>query len=186
MTAAEIGAGTDPVRAEASRAARDATVARIDALVRELVPDLLGYFLNRLDEREDASDAVADTLLVLWRKSRSIPGDREEARRYAFGIARHVLRTHHRGRQRRNALADRLRATTREATEASPVVDLELRDALARLPHKDREIVQLVAWDGFSVADAGRIVGCSPEAARARYSRARSRLREILVPGQDA
>lgn len=181
MTAAEFAAGTGATSVSTSRTEREATVVRIDALVRDLVPDLLGYFVNRLDERDDAADAVADTLLVLWRRARSVPAEREDARRYAFGVARRVLLAHRRGRQRRNALADRLRIATREAIVAAPAADLELRDALSALSDKDREIVLLVAWDGFSVADAGRIVGLKPDAARARYSRARARLRDTLA-----
>lgn len=152
----------------------------VDALLRELVPDLLGYFTTRLHDREDAADAVADTLLVLWRKQKALPGDHEDARRYAFGVARKVLGTTRRGAMRRNALADRLRAVVREEVTDDPAVDVELRSALETLSSKDRELVLLVAWDGFSVADAGRILGVSAEAARARYSRARVRLRQQL------
>lgn len=152
----------------------------IDALFRELVPDLLGYFSNRLANREDAADAVADTLLVLWRKQKALPESHEDARRYAFGIARRVLQATRRGAGRRNALADRLRSVVREADVAGPEPDLELRAALATLSARDRELVLLVGWDGFSVADAGRILSITPEAARARYSRARSKLRQQL------
>lgn len=152
----------------------------LDELLRELVSDLLGFFVTRLDDREDAADAVAETLLVLWRKRRAIPTNREEARRYAFGIARRVLLTVRRGRRRRTALADRLRAVVRSEAKSDPEPDLDLRAALDTLTERDRELVLLVAWDGFSVADAGRILRISPEAARTRYSRARASLRVSL------
>lgn len=161
-------------------AARVDTAAATEALLGELAPELLRYFVTRLDDREDAADAVADTLLTLWRRSRAIPTDREDARRYAFGVARRVLATTRRGARRRNALADRLRSVVREETIDDPAPDVELRAALAALPAKDRELVLLVAWDGFSVAAAGGILGISPQAARARYSRARAKLRERL------
>lgn len=181
MTDADFAShsGAIPLLAESA----DATMAaeRMSLLFQDLVPDLFGYFVNRLREREDAADAVADTLLVLWRKSRAVPDDNEGARRFAFGIARRVLLTHQRGKRRRNELADRLRAASREQVLTARTVDLKLRDALASLSERDREIVLLVAWEGFSVADAGRVIGLSPDAARARYSRARARLRETLA-----
>ena len=151
-------------------------------VMRKLIPDLLGYFLNRLDDREDAADAVAETLLVLWRKERAVPDAAEDARRYAFGVARKVLRTTRRGRRRQTALADRLRVVVREQVIPGPEVDIELRTALGSLADHDhdRELVLLVAWEGFSVADASQILGIRPDAARARYSRARARLRETL------
>ncbi len=157
------------------------TTLTMDALLSELVPDLLRYFLSRLDDREDAADAVADTLLVLWKKRRAVPQEPEDTRRYAFGIARNVLSSWRRGGRRRNALADRLRATVQDETVTDASPDIDLRAALRRLSEKDRELVLLVAWDGFTVADAGRIIGVSPDAARARYARARTKLREMLT-----
>lgn len=156
------------------------TALTTDALLSELVPDLLRYFLSRLDDREDAADAVADTLLVLWKKKGSVPQELEDARRYAFGVARNVLSSWRRGGRRRNALADRLRATVRDETITDASPDIDLRAALRRLSEEDRELVLLVAWDGFTVATAGRIVGVDAEAARARYSRARVTLRSLL------
>ncbi|WP_420898151.1 RNA polymerase sigma factor [Cryobacterium suzukii] len=85
--------------------------------MRELIPDLLGYFLNRLDDREDAADAVADTLLVLWRKERAVPAGTEDARRYAFGVARKILLTARRGRRRYTASEVRWRVDALEQTE---------------------------------------------------------------------
>lgn len=152
----------------------------IETLLRDVTPDLLKYFVTRLRDREDAADAVADTLVILWRKSRAIPNSHEDARRYSFGVARRVLATARRGEQRRNALADRLRMVVRQETVSDPEPDMELRTALETLSANDRELVLLVAWDGFSVADAGRILGVRPEAARTRYSRARARLRKQL------
>ena len=118
-------------------------------VMRELIPDLLGYFLNRLDDREDAADAVAETLLVLWRKERAVPAGTEDARRYAFGVARKILITARRGRRRYTALADRLRVLVREEIVPGPEVDIELRTALGSLTDHDRELLLLVAWEGF-------------------------------------
>ena len=180
MTGAEVSRTTDPLRTAMTAPTEADAARRVEVLVRDLIPDLVGYFVNRLDDRERAADATADTLLVLWRKVRALPDDHEEARRFAFGIARRVLLADRRRGHRHNALADRLRAETREIVVPEPGIDVELREALARLPVKDREIVLLVAWEGFSVADAGRVMKVSPEAARARYSRARARLRTML------
>lgn len=157
--------------------------ALLERVLPELMPDLLRYFVRRLEDREDAADALAETLLVLWRKERRLPGSAEELRRYAFGVAAKVLGTVRRGRMRRSALADRLREDLR--SEASiddvAVLDPALRDALERLAPADKELVLLVAWDGFPVTEAGRLLGYRPEAARQRYSRARVRLRELLA-----
>jgi RNA polymerase sigma-70 factor (ECF subfamily) len=92
-----------------------------------------------------------------------------------------VLARARRGRVRHTELADRLRAEIRsEPTTTSPDPDPDLRIALAKLPERDRELLLLVAWEGFGVAEAGAVLGLSPGAARKRYSRIRSGLRAEL------
>lgn len=150
----------------------------LESEIRALMPDLLAYFQRRLDNREDAADALSETLIVIWRKERSLPADAEGRRRYAFGIARNVLAAARRGRLRHREIADALRAEL--AVSANHPVDTELATALAGLAERDRELVLLVAWEGFGVAEAGAVLGLKPDAARARYSRARARLRATL------
>ena len=38
-----------------------------------------------------------------------------------------------------------------------------MREALARLDAGDQEILRLVSWDGLAPAQAGMVLGCSPE-----------------------
>lgn len=155
--------------------------ATAETTLRALVPDLLAYFGRRLDDPDDAADALGETLLVVWRRRSGVPEDPEEMRRYAFGVARKVLLVARRGRLRRRALAERVAHELAAAWAHRPEpVDDELRAALARLESRDRELVLLVAWEGFGVAEAGAVLGLKPDAARQRYSRARARLRELL------
>ena len=46
-------------------------------------------------------------------------------------------------------------------------------------------VLLLVAWEGFGVGEAGAVLGISDQAARARYSRARTRLRRTLGGSSD-
>ncbi len=149
-----------------------------DEFVRATSADLLAYFVRRLDNREDAADCVAETFVVLWRRRGSIPAEIDDARAWLFGIARNVLRLFHRGRLRRTALAERLQRALRDDEIAPP--DAALAAALRQLKPADAELVLLVAWEGFGVAEAGRVLGLRPDAARARYSRARATLRSAL------
>jgi RNA polymerase sigma-70 factor (ECF subfamily) len=145
-----------------------------------LMPDLFRYFYRRLPGREDAADAAAETLLILWRKHHLLPDDAEDARRYAFGVANRVLLNSRRGARRREALRVHIESSIRTVVSDDSFPDVDLRNALNELRPLDRELVLLVAWEGFGVAGAGRILGLRPDAARARYSRARARLRELL------
>lgn len=124
--------------------------------------------------------ALSETLVVLWRKSPQLPAAKEDQRKYAFGIARRVLAATRRGRLTHAALGEALREQLLLQEQGDVVVDDALESALRVLPAKDRELVLLVAWEGFGVAEAGSILGLRPDASRARYSRARARLRTLL------
>jgi len=167
--------GTTTVRAEP----RGGDDPFLEMVLRALMPELLAYFVRRLDDREDAADALSETLLRLWRRRSALPEDEEDRRRYAYGVARNVLAAARRGRLRRREVSDRLHLELVEQVAPEPL-DPDLRAALAALPERDRELVLLVAWEGFGVAEAGALLGVRPDAARARYSRARARLRAAL------
>ena len=82
---------------------------RVETLVRAEAGNLLAYFSRRVSPQAGAADLLGDTLLVLWRRARSIPDNDEERRMWMFGIARKLLVTHSRGSSRRLTLADRFR-----------------------------------------------------------------------------
>jgi RNA polymerase sigma-70 factor (ECF subfamily) len=156
-----------------------------DDELRALVPDLLAYFGRRLADSEDAADALGETLLVLWRRRARVPDESEAVRQYAFGVARNVLASARRGRLRRRALADRVAEELTVARSQAPAAsDPELATALDALTERDRELVLLIAWEGFGVAEAGALLGLKPDAARQRYARARARLRQLLAASE--
>jgi RNA polymerase sigma-70 factor, ECF subfamily len=167
---------TEDVGADASSVA----VTDIDAFVRSIAHELLGYFARRVTPEEDAADCLSETLLVLWRRHDRFPARHEERRAWSYGIARRVLAAHRRAGLRRLAIATRLR----EELQREPIAPVSNDDAaitaLSSLPERDRELVCLIAWEGLGVAEAGAVLGLSPDAARARYSRARRRLRTQL------
>lgn len=152
-------------------------------LLRELMPELLRYFGRRVATPEEAADCLGDTLVVLWRRRESLPVDHESARQYAYGVAANVLRQSHRGRARQLVLSEKVRAlyVSPKVFDGDSAVDAELWEALRELREIDRELILLVAWEGFGVAEAGSILGLSDQASRARYSRARKRLRRSLT-----
>lgn len=141
---------------------------------------MLLYFLRRVESREDAADLLGETLLVLWRRSDRVPDDAEQARMWLYGIARRVLATHRRGRGRGLALVDRLRDELAAHAPEPDEVTERVRAAVRSLPEKDRELIGLVHWDGFTLAEAAAIVGVRAGATRMRYQRARDRLRALL------
>lgn len=157
----------------------------LTAVVRENTDDLLAYFQRRLEHREDAADAVGEVLLVAVRRQQHLPHDPVQARMWLFGIAQRVRLNVVRGKRRRGALFDKLRADltpVHQSDDGSADVQERVREALTVLPPNQAELVRLVHWDGFSIADASRLLGITPSAGRTRYASARHALATALEP----
>lgn len=138
-------------------------------------------FLQRRVGPDDAADLLGDTMVAAWRRVSDLPADAEGARMWLFGIARGTLLNHARGERRRWALAEKVR-THLVVAVTSPAADegSDVRDAISRLPEPLREIVQLVHWEGFTLAQAAQIIEIPAPTARGRYARAKDQLRASL------
>ncbi len=158
---------------------------RREAALAEAAPDLLAYFRRRIGD-DDAPDQLAETLATAWRRLRVMPEDPEGARRWLFGIAHHTLLNHTRGVRRRHGLADRLRGVLAAGSSAPAADDgLEVRDAIARLEPRLAELVRLVHWEGFTLAEAADILGVPASTARNHYQAAKRQLRAALTADVD-
>lgn len=149
--------------------------------VRSVALDLLGFFRRRVVSAEGAADCVGDVLLTVWLRRADLPPVAEERRAWAFGIAHNVLRNYARAQVRNIALTHRLAAAllTAPPPQALPEAD-QVLEALSQLKPTDRDLVLLVAWEGFRLDEAAKILGIRSNTARARYSRARIRLAAAL------
>jgi RNA polymerase sigma-70 factor, ECF subfamily len=158
---------------------------RFRRLYAEQFDRLLGYALRRVDRPEDAADVVSETFLVAWRRLGDIP-DGDEARLWLYGVARRALANHRRGDGRRTALGDRLRQDLAACApdHAAGVTEREtVRAAMHRLAARDREVLELAAWEGLEPREIAEVLGISPIAVRSRLSRSRARLRALM--GED-
>ena len=160
-------------------------VASFTSAVETNSEDLLAYFERRIDRHEEAADLLAEVLHIAWRRHRICPDDKVRARMWLYKIAANVLANHRRAARRRTALADRLRehlATT--GRDGPSEMSAAVADAVRALPSEHRELVALVHWDGFSIAEAAEILGVGASTARSRYAVAKASLRRRLEAGQ--
>lgn len=142
--------------------------------------DLLHYFQRRTDSAT-AADLLAETMLTAWQREKDHPAEAEDGRRWLFGIANNVLKNADRSQRRRYRLASRLKVMLGASAHAQSADDgVEVRDAVQRLDPELRELIRLVHWDGFSITDAGQILGIPASTACGRYQRAKEQLRQAL------
>ncbi|MEI5674438.1 MULTISPECIES: RNA polymerase sigma factor [Nocardioides] len=152
----------------------------MDELYRRHGPVVFRYARSRLDT-EDAHDVTAEVFVVALRRWREVP---EHELAWLLGVARRVIANHVRSARRRTALGERLRAQrTPEAVDPARSVDRTdaLRRAVATLGPRDQEVVGLLLAADLDQRDLAAALGCSPNTASARASRARRRLRDALA-----
>ncbi len=153
-----------------------------EALFRECVSDVHGYALSLLGERAAAEDVTALAFERLFRARRRLDARRGTPRALLFTIARNAALDELRRRRRQplaSPAAEMLAAIPLEAGEAEQVERREsVRQALAALPARDREIVLLKFHGQLSNAELAQALGISESNAGTRLSRALARLRD--------
>ena len=162
-----------------------------EVFYREHLEAVQRYVARRVAYPHLAADLTADVFLAAVDSAASYCPDRGTPGSWLLGIARHVLATEFR-RQSRDRDVMR-RVSGRRLLDADSLARIEERidaerearnlyDALASLPRRDRALMELVAVDGLSVAEAGAVLGVSPGTARVRLHRSRKRLQAQLTP----
>jgi RNA polymerase sigma factor (sigma-70 family) len=154
---------------------------RFETIFRLHYDDVLRFALARA-EAEVAKDAAADTFLVAWRRSTEVP---ERALPWLLAVTRRTLADQRRSLRRRERVTERLIHHRMNTTGTDPADVVTERaaviEALLELRPADREVLELVAWDGLAPSDAAVVVGCSPGAFAVRMSRARRRFGAALA-----
>jgi RNA polymerase sigma-70 factor (ECF subfamily) len=152
---------------------------RFEALYRSSRDDVFAYVATLLGERAAAEDVTALAFERAYRKRRTFDRRRGDERAWLFGIARNAALDELR-RRRRFA---RLVTEPEGAEESEDHAEVALRrtavrNALARLPARDRELVALKFHAGLTNGEIARVLGVSESAAGTRLHRAIEKLRK--------
>jgi RNA polymerase sigma factor (sigma-70 family) len=159
-----------------------------DAFYTEHLEDLQRFVARRVGDRERAADLTAEIFLAaIGAAHRYEP--RGTPKSWLYGIARVLVAEDHRRGARRRAGEERLRGSALLDAEEAARIDARidaaahsrrLYEAMDRLPDAERSVLELVAIDELSVAEAAAAVGVRSGTARVRLHRARRKLRADL------
>jgi RNA polymerase sigma-70 factor, ECF subfamily len=153
--------------------------AEFEALYRSSRDDVYAYAAGLLRDRAAAEDVTALAFERAYRKRRRFNPKRGSRRAWLFGIAR-------------NAALDELRRRRRNAELAGeppdPAVAVEdraevalrraaLREAIAALSARERELVALKFFAGLTNPEIARVIGVSDTNAGTRLHRVVEKLR---------
>jgi RNA polymerase sigma-70 factor (ECF subfamily) len=168
--------------------------AAFEAIYRRHVRRITAYAARRCATPEDVADVVAQTFVRLLHRAATFDPERGTVSSFLHALAASEVADLHRAGARRRRLADRVRgrallgeddhARLEQAIDARrDLADLE--PALADLAPGEDAVLRLVA-EGMTAAEAARSLAITPDAARARLSRARRRLRDHPSRGSGA
>jgi RNA polymerase sigma-70 factor (ECF subfamily) len=182
-----VPADPDPLPPDTSDADLLVRVAAHDReafeiLYHRYVRSVFGLALRRLRDRQRAEDAVQETFAAVWRSAASYRPERGPAAPWLYAVAR-------------NAIVDRFRAkgdTTGEvpelvSTEAGPpeqaeaaFVSWRVHRALEDLPPREREVIELAYWSGFSQSEVAEYLHIPLGTVKTRTRSALARLADVL------
>jgi RNA polymerase sigma-70 factor (ECF subfamily) len=177
-----MATSTPPDRPDAAQRRGGALDARaFDLLFRECTADVHGYLISLLGDRATAQDVTAIAFERLYRSRSRLDSRRGTPRAWLFAIARNAAIDELRRRRRESAFVlseegspdsaagDGFAAVERRAT---------VREALASLPLRDRELVLLKFHGQLSNGELARAIGISESNVGTRLHRALTQLRE--------
>jgi RNA polymerase sigma factor (sigma-70 family) len=111
-----------------------------------------------------AEDVVAETFRSAIEGARRFDPERGNEQAWLFGIASNLIRRQWRTEQRRLAALVRSHGYPIGYTDDYERVDTRDRmdglvDRIGQLPAEDRDLLVLIAWEGFSNRDAAAVLG---------------------------
>ena len=148
------------------------------------------WTLSCCDRDSAEADDVLQTAYLKVLDGRACFDGRSSFRTWLFGVIRRTAAD-----ERRRAIVRRLRhavlghdiaavddsALTTEAGERQAA----LRNALARLPRRQREVLLLVFYHSLTIHESAHALGIGLGSARTHYERGKRRLRELLGDTHD-
>jgi RNA polymerase sigma-70 factor (ECF subfamily) len=134
--------------------------------------------------REDAEEVLQDAFVAALSGIQSFDASREFAPWFGRIVVRKALNALDKRRRRERApllsdIADRRSAPDRDAARRQ--LSTRVRTALARMPPRQRQLIELVELEEYTAAEAAQLLGISAATARWHLHEARSRLRGMLV-----
>jgi RNA polymerase sigma-70 factor (ECF subfamily) len=158
-------------------------VATWEALYERMYPAMLAYAERRLGKSEEARDAVSEALTRAVAGVDRLVASGASAEGWLFGILHHVVLDQHRRNYRRRTLKVPRDIVADDPSEGIVIKEewAIMRAAFAKLPERDREVLELRVVAGLSSDDTATVLGMRSGAVRTAQTRALNRLRMILA-----
>lgn len=166
------------------RAVQRDGLARLGADFDRLCALVYRFLLHRVFDRELAEELTAQTFYRSAAGLARLGDDAQRVQAWVLRVAMHTANTHYRRQRLRQIFLGRFARSRPVAAEPADPHRLDrVRVALLALPPKHQSVVVLRYYVQLSYDDIAAVLGCRPDAARARLSRALRELRQCLGLG---
>lgn len=166
--------------------ARGEPRAPFEVLFERYQGPLYNFLLRQGAEEGRVDDLFQITFLKAYR---ALPSFREEARfkTWLYTIAVNALNDDRRADQRRGRPAELLETSAvtetvaHEASERTEALE-RVKEALAQVPPRHRQLFTLVRFQGLSIAEGAAAAGMAPAVAKMTLFRVQKKIGEMLAP----
>ena len=152
----------------------------VDALYRQHAAELSVALALSTNDKGAAEDLVHETFVLAMVRQEQLR-DHPEPRAWLFRTGYNLARN------RRKLLLRRRHAVA----QAHPVVSdrwwtdvIDLRDSLRKLSRRQRDVIILHCYFGFSLDETSSVLGCGIGSAKTHLHRGRLILNELLNPAE--
>ena len=156
-----------------------------DAIFRAHYPPMVALAERMLRQRAVAEEIAQDVMLELWKRRSTLSFD-VSLRAYLFQSTRNRVLNHLRHEKVERlgqavAATDPLVEPRPHAVLAEEEIDAAVREAVATLPERCREVFELSRVQGLRYAEIAAIMGISVKTVEAQMGKALRILRERLA-----
>lgn len=186
---------TDPQEAELVARAKERSEEAWDEIYARHYPQIFRYVHARVFDASVAEDLTASVFLAAVKGMGSYRYQGQPLLAWLYRIAHNTVSSHHRTTLRHRVVAlstvmelpgkmfDQVSGRRGETVEADPAARAErmdLREALAKLPQVQREVLLLKFYVGMDAKEIATIVGREPAAVYSLQARGLQALRRHL------
>ena len=145
------------------------------------IPGLRAFAASLCGSMQPVDDLVQDTLLKAWSHSSSFEMG-SNLRAWLFTILRNTYFSSYRRQGREVQDTDGLieQRLSVSGSQESAIDLADFRNALAKLPEEQREVLIMVGASGLSYEEAATVCGVAVGTIKSRVNRARARIAAIL------
>lgn len=164
------------------RLAESRDPAAMEQLYKRYRPRLMGFLRRLTTDEEVREEAYNDIMVKVWEKAHQYQG-RSKVSSWIFSIGYRTCLRMVKKQQRRDKVITLVGQELPEFVEdndLAEVDDKQIQAAVRRLPAKQRIVVELCYFEGYSLEEIGGILKCPQNTVKTRLHYARKKLQNML------